>query len=67
MKIKIFQYVNGNFVWFWTKYSQSKKPLFGYIPKSHVTSCFDFGIDATIENYLNGKVSLMAMLQYQLR
>jgi hypothetical protein len=63
MKIKIYQYVNGKFVWWWTKYSQSKKPVFGIIGKSHVTSSFDFGIDATIENYLNGKVSLMAMIE----
>jgi hypothetical protein len=67
MKIKIYQYVNGKFVWWWTKYSQSKKPEFGYIPKSHVTSSFDFGIDATIENYFKGKVSLMAMIQNQLK
>jgi len=63
MKIKIYQYVNGKFVWWWTKYSQSNKAVFGVIAKRHVTNSNNFGIDSTIENYFNKKISLMALIE----
>ncbi len=63
MKIKIYQYVNGKFIWWWTKYSQSKKPVYGFFAKSHVTSSNNFGIEPTVENYFNKKISLMALIE----
>lgn len=63
MKIKIYQYVNGKFVWWWTKYSQSNKPIYGIIPKTHVTTSNSFGIERTVENFFNKKISLMALIE----
>ena len=66
MKIKIYQYVNGKFIWWWTRYYSPSIDLRGKLSLFAIDSN-NFGIDATIENYFNGEVSLMAMIQNQLK
>jgi hypothetical protein len=63
MNIKIFKYVNGKFVWWWTKHPSKTGKFFGYKKTKYTIDSDNFGVDPTIENFLSGKVSLMAMIQ----
>jgi hypothetical protein len=63
MNIKIFKYVNGRFVWWWTKHPVKTEKFFGYKKRKYAIDSDNFGVDATIENFLSGKISLMALIQ----
>ena len=65
MKEKIFKYINGRFIWWWTRHYKPTYFLDGGL-KKYVTDSYNFGIEPTIENYLKGKVSLMAMIEKQI-
>ena len=65
MIIKIFKYVHGRFVWWWTKHQVKRCSFFGNKEERYAIDSDNFGIEPTIENFLNGKVSLMAMIKTQ--